>query len=56
MSENRRQILEMLSQGKITATEAEGLISALEREPALERDYATAKSELEKLERQSAGR
>jgi hypothetical protein len=34
MSENRRQILEMLSQGKITATEAEGLISALEREPA----------------------
>jgi SHOCT-like protein len=34
MSENRRQILEMLSQGKINATEAEGLIAALEREPA----------------------
>jgi len=33
MSENRRQILEMLSQGKITAAEAERLISALEREP-----------------------
>ena len=34
MSENRRQILEMLSQGKINATEAERLIAALEREPA----------------------
>ena len=34
MSENRRQILEMLSQGKVTAAEAEGLISALEREPS----------------------
>ena len=34
MSENRRQILEMLSQGKITAAEAERLISALEREPS----------------------
>jgi hypothetical protein len=34
MSENRRQILEMLAQGKITAAEAERLISALEREPA----------------------
>jgi hypothetical protein len=34
MSENRRQILEMLSQGKITAAEAERLISALEHEPS----------------------
>lgn len=33
MSENRRQILEMLGQGKITAEEAERLIAALEREP-----------------------
>ena len=34
MSENRRQILEMLAQGKISADEAERLIAALEREPA----------------------
>jgi len=34
MSENRRQILEMLSQGKITAEEAERLIAAVEKEPA----------------------
>ncbi len=34
MSENRRQILEMLAQGKITADEAERLLAALEREPA----------------------
>ena len=33
MSENRRQILEMLGQGKITAAEAERLLAALEREP-----------------------
>ena len=33
MSENRRQILEMLSQGKINAEEA-GDLAALEREPA----------------------
>ena len=33
MSENRRQILDMLAQGKITADEAERLLSALEREP-----------------------
>lgn len=31
MNDNRRQILDMLAQGKITAEEAEGLISALER-------------------------
>jgi hypothetical protein len=34
MSENRRQILDMLAQGKITVDEAERLLSALEREPA----------------------
>ena len=34
MSENRRQILEMLAQGKITADEAERLIAALEKGPA----------------------
>ncbi len=33
MSENRRQILDMLAQGKINADEAERLLSALEREP-----------------------
>ncbi len=33
MSENRRQILEMLAAGKITADEAERLIAALERAP-----------------------
>ena len=32
MSENRRQVLQMLAEGKITADEAERLISALERE------------------------
>ena len=31
MNENRRQILDMLAQGKITAEEAERLIAALER-------------------------
>jgi len=34
MSENRRQILDMLAQGKITADQAERLLAALEREPA----------------------
>ena len=34
MSENRRQILQMLSEGKINADEAERLIAALERESA----------------------
>ena len=32
MNENRRQILEMLSTGKITADEAERLIAAMEKE------------------------
>ncbi|HTP86527.1 MAG TPA: hypothetical protein VMJ34_06260 [Bryobacteraceae bacterium] len=34
MNEDRRKILEMLAQGKITADEAERLIAALEKEPA----------------------
>ena len=34
MSENRRQILDMLAQGKITADEAERLLAALDRGPA----------------------
>jgi hypothetical protein len=34
MNENRRQILEMLSTGKITADEAERLLAALESGPA----------------------
>lgn len=38
MSENRRQILDMLAAGKITADEAERLLSAVERAP----DTATA--------------
>jgi len=33
MNEHRRQILQMLSQGQITADEAEQLIAALEKEP-----------------------
>ena len=33
MNDNRRQILDMLAQGKINAAEAEGLIAALERTP-----------------------
>jgi len=44
MNENRRHILEMLAQGKVTAEEAERLIVALERsdEPAT-RDVSDAK-------------
>jgi hypothetical protein len=41
MSENRRQILDMLAQGKINADEAERLLKALEREPG----QATGSSE-----------
>ncbi|MEJ1970331.1 MAG: hypothetical protein WDN03_17140 [Rhizomicrobium sp.] len=33
MSENRRQVLEMLASGRITANEAERLLAALERAP-----------------------
>ena len=34
MNENRRQILDMLAQGKISAEEAERLLAALERSPS----------------------
>lgn len=34
MNENRRQILDMLANGKITAEEAERLLAALERSPS----------------------
>ena len=34
MNENRRQILEMLAAGKITANEAERLLAALDPTPA----------------------
>ena len=34
MNENRRQILDMLAEGKVTAEEAERLLAALERSPA----------------------
>ena len=33
MNEHRKQILQMLAQGQITADEAENLIAALERQP-----------------------
>ena len=33
MNDNRRQILDMLAGGKITADEAERLLAALDREP-----------------------
>jgi hypothetical protein len=47
MSETRRQVLEMLAAGRITAEEAERLIAALERDapaavetrPAVKRKY-----------------
>jgi len=45
MNDNRRQILDMLAQGKITAEEAERLIAALERGGA----GATAMSETDKV-------
>jgi hypothetical protein len=41
MSENRRQILEMLSEGKISAEEADRLISALD-EPSADKAPAAA--------------
>lgn len=42
MNEHRRQILEMLSQGKITAEEAERLISAVEQPAARSADSDAA--------------
>lgn len=44
MNDNRRQVLEMLANGKITAEEAERLIAALERAGG-----ATAMSEADKV-------
>lgn len=41
MNEHRREILEMLSQGKITADEAERLLAALDRERPATDDSAT---------------
>lgn len=43
MNENRRQILEMLSSGKITADEAENLIAALEKDTSTEKAHAENK-------------
>ncbi|HEY4078181.1 MAG TPA: hypothetical protein VGM26_14720 [Rhizomicrobium sp.] len=45
MNDNRRQILDMLAQGKLTAEEAERLIAALERNAA----GATAMTETDKV-------
>ena len=41
MNENRRQILEMLAAGKLTADEAERLLAALESEPAPTSGYGS---------------
>ncbi|MGD0731254.1 MAG: hypothetical protein ABR956_08315 [Terracidiphilus sp.] len=41
MNENRRQILEMLSAGKVTADEAERLIAALEGPPSSINGFGT---------------
>jgi hypothetical protein len=48
MSENRKQILDMLAAGKITADEAERLIAALERAPNGEAAAPTARKPLPK--------
>lgn len=40
MNDNRRQILDMLAQGKLTAEEAERLIAALERSSATQMSEA----------------
>ena len=45
MNDNRRQILDMLAQGKLTADEAERLIAALERNGA----GASAMSQADKV-------
>ena len=45
MNENRKQILEMLAAGKITAEEAEKLLAALDPDPAVgSRSFAGSKS------------
>jgi polyhydroxyalkanoate synthesis regulator phasin len=43
MNDNRRQILDMLAQGKITSDEAERLIAALERSDVPARDTGNVK-------------
>jgi hypothetical protein len=40
MNENRRRILEMLAQGKLTADEAERLLAALDPEPATVAEFS----------------
>src|SRR6201985_756177 len=49
MNDNRRQILEMLANGKITAEEAERLIAALERDGGSHGAGATAMTEADKV-------
>jgi hypothetical protein len=44
MNENRRQILDMLAAGKITADEAERLLNALEAEPTAATSEFTGKT------------
>ena len=44
MNENRRQVLEMLAAGKISADEAERLLAALEKEPVAAATAATPES------------
>src|SRR3978361_1932964 len=43
MNDNRRQILDMLAQGKISSDEAERLIAALERSDLAPRDISNVK-------------
>lgn len=49
MNDNRRQVLEMLANGKITTEEAERLIAALERSSNGNGAGATAMSEADKV-------
>ena len=49
MNDNRRQILEMLANGKITAEEAERLIAAMERDGGRHGVGATAMNEADKV-------
>jgi hypothetical protein len=54
MNENRRQILEMLAAGKITADEAERLIAALEPEAVPVGEYAGNGSGADRLKAAAA--
>jgi len=49
MNENRKQILEMLAQGKITADEAERLLAALEQAPQTAAGEAPRRAEAKYL-------